>query len=50
MRAAAQEEKREVFFVPLPSRAISHPRGHLRVSRFAQWTTEERETARNLAH
>ena len=50
MRAAAREEKREVFFVPLPSLAISHPREHLRVSRFAQWTTEERETARSLAH
>ena len=34
-RAKAREEKRETFFVPLPSRAISHARGHLRVSRFA---------------
>lgn len=29
------------FFVPLPSRAISHMRGHLRVSCFAQQTTEK---------
>ena len=36
------------FFVPLLSRAISHMRGHLRVSRFAQQTTEKRETARSL--
>ena len=34
--------------VPLPSRAISHARGHLRVSRFARRTTEKRETARSL--
>ena len=34
---------------PLPSRAISHARGHLRVSRFAGRTTEKRETARSLA-
>ena len=33
---------------PLPSRAISHARGHLRVSRNARWTTEKRETARSL--
>ena len=33
---------------PLPSRAISHARGHLRVSRFARQTTEKRETARSL--
>ena len=31
-----------------PSRAISHARGHLRVSRFARQTTEKRETARSL--
>ena len=31
-----------------PSRAISHVRGHLRVSRFARQTTEKRETARSL--
>ena len=36
------------FFVRLPSRAISHARGHLRVSRFAWRTTEKRETARGL--
>ena len=34
--------------MPLPSRAISHARGHLRVSRFAWQTTEKRETARSL--
>ena len=45
-RAVAREEK---FFVPLPSRAISHARGHLRVSRFARQTTEKRETARSLS-
>ena len=33
---------------PLLSRAISHARGHLRVSRFARQTTEKRETARSL--
>ena len=36
------------FFLPLPSRAISHARGHLRVSRFARRTTEKRQTAHNL--
>ena len=36
------------FFVPLPSRSISHARGHLLVSRFARRTTEKRETARSL--
>ena len=36
------------FFVPLPSRAISHTRGHLRISRFARRTTEKREAARSL--
>ena len=45
-RAAVREEKD--FFVPLPSRAISHARDHLRVSRFARRTTETRETARSL--
>ena len=29
--------------MPLPSRAISHARGHLRASRFARRTTEKRE-------
>ena len=38
-----------IGFVPLPSRAISHARGHLRVSRFARRTTEKRETARSLS-
>ena len=37
-RAAAREDKE-----PLPSRAIRHARGHLRVSRFARRTTEKRE-------
>ena len=36
------------FFLPLPSRTISHARGHLRVSRFARRTTEKRQTARSL--
>ena len=31
-RAAAREEKRVSFVVPLPSHAFSHARGHLRVS------------------
>ena len=38
----------EAARVPLPSRAISHARGHLRVSRLARRTTEKRETARSL--
>ena len=33
---------------PLPSRVISHARGHLRVSRFAPRTTEKIETARSV--
>ena len=33
---------------PLPSRAISHVRGHLCVSRFARRTTGKREAARSL--
>jgi len=41
---AARHAKR----VPLPSRAISHERGHLRVLRCARRTTEKRETARSL--
>ena len=32
----------------VPSRAISHARGHLRISRFARRTTEKREAARSL--
>ena len=43
-----EKKKRVSFFVPLQSRAISHTRGHLRVSRFARRTTEKRETARSL--
>ena len=35
---------------PLPSPAISHARGHVRVSRFARRTTEKRETARSLPY
>ena len=44
------EKKKESrsFFVSLPSRAIGHARGHLRVSRFARQTTQKRETARSL--
>ena len=42
-RAAAREEKE-----PLPSRAISHARGHLRVLGFARRTTKKTETARSL--
>ena len=34
--------------MPLPSRAISHARGHLRVSRFARRATVKREPARSL--
>ena len=41
-------EKVDIFFVPLPSRAISHARGHLRISRFARRTTEKRGAARSL--
>ena len=36
--------------MPLPSRAISHARGHLRISRFARRTTEKREAARSLVN
>ena len=36
------------LFFNLPSRAISHARGHLRISRFARRTTEKREAARSL--
>ena len=36
------------FLVHLPSRAISHARGHLSVSPFARRTTGKRETARGL--
>ena len=43
---AARRAKR----VPLPFRAISHARGHLRVSCFARRTTEKRETARSLGY
>ena len=35
---------------PLPSRAISPARGHVRISCFARRTTEKRETARSLPH
>ena len=45
---AARRAKRGRSLVPLPSRAIGHARGHLRVSRFARRTTEKRETARSL--
>ena len=45
---AVRRAKRGQQPVPLPSRVISHARGPLRVSRFAQRTTEKRETARSL--
>ena len=46
---AARRANRGQQPVPLPSLpAISHARGPLRVSRFAQRTTEKRETARSL--
>ena len=45
---AARRAKRGRQPEPLPSRAISHARGHSRVSRFARRTTEKRETARSL--
>ena len=50
MMAEALQECLECLecFVSLPSRAISLVRGHSRVSRFAQRTTEKRETARSL--
>ena len=49
-RGRQPEKKKESlsFLVPLPSRAISHARGHLRVSSFARRTAEKRETARSL--
>ena len=47
-RARTTEKRETAFFVPLPSRAISHARGHLRVSRFARRTTENGETALSL--
>ena len=43
---AARRAKRERQ--PLPSRAVRHARGHLRVSRFARRTTQKRETAHSL--
>ena len=45
---ARERRSRETRETSLPSRAISHARGHLRVSRFARQTTEKRETARSL--
>ena len=49
-RGRRPEKKIISFFVPFPSRAISHARGPLRVSRFALRTIEKRETARSLAN
>ena len=46
--ARARERRSETRAAALPSRAISHARGHLRVSRFARRTTEKREAARGL--
>ena len=43
-RSARARERRDAK----RGRAISHARGHLRVPRFAQRTTEKRETARSL--
>ena len=45
---AVRRAKRGQQPVPLPSRPISHARGHLPVSRFARRTTEKRETTRSL--
>ena len=45
---ARERRSRETRETPLPSRAISHARGHLRVSLFVRRTTEKRETARSL--
>ena len=47
-RGSGEAARRAKRGQPLPSRAISHARGHLRVSRFAPRTTEKRETARSL--
>ena len=47
-RQTEKKKGKKSFFVPLPSRAISHARGHLRISRFARRTTEKREAARSL--
>ena len=49
MRAEAAKP-RDARNEGVPSRAISHARGHLRVLRFALRTTEKRETARSLNH
>ena len=43
-----EKKKESLFFRASPSRASSHARGNLRVSRFARRTTEKRETARSL--
>ena len=45
---AARRAKRGRQPEPLPSRAISHARGHLRISRFARRTTEKRQAACSL--
>ena len=50
MRARAAKPRQAQNEGGSPSRAISHARGHLRVSRFARRTTEKRETARSLPH
>ena len=49
-RGRQPEKEKKSFFLPLPSRAISHARGHLRVSHFARRTIEKRETARSLLY
>ena len=45
---ARERRSRETRETRAAARAISHARGHLRVSRFARQTTEKRETARSL--
>ena len=45
-RAAGRQEKAPP--VPLPSRAFSHTRGHLRVSRASLDGLRKKETARSL--
>ena len=47
-RGSGEAARRAKRGQPLPSRVISHARGHLRVPRFARRTTEKRETARSL--
>ena len=48
VRAIHARESGEAARRAKRGRAISHARGHLRVSRFARRTTEKMETARSL--